>query len=123
MGEVKKITKKQFDKAYNTYSANGWIKFAFKYFSKETEKNNMNLRNYLGFILFGMFLLGFFGTIFKVALAFIGTITITYTILLVVLVLYLLSAVLMNNFRIKKIAKLLGVSKVQYNSLQRKFYS
>jgi len=69
-----------------------------------------------------LFLLGFFGTAFKAAPAFIGTVTWIYMILLSTLVLYLLSAVLLNNRRLKKVMKILGVTKVEYNKLVKKYY-
>lgn len=118
-----KITKRQFDAAYKKHLPSGWIKFAFKYFSKETERKNMSLRNHVTFILLGLFLLGFFGTVIEAAPEFIGIVTLMYSLLLAVLVLYLFSAVILNNRRIKKIAKLLGVSIADYNALVRKFYS
>ena len=123
MADWKKITKTQFDAAYNQHLPNVWIKFAYKYFSKETERKDMSLRNNLTFILLGLFLVGFFGTVFNVAKAIIGTATIIYSVLLSVLVLYLFSAVIMNNLRIRKIRKILGVSKQEYNALVNKFYS
>jgi len=118
----KQITKRQFDAAYNQYLPSGWIKFAYKYFSKETEKKDMSLRNHLTFFLLGLFLLGFFGTVLEAAPVFIGTVTITYSIVLSILVLYLLSAVLLNNRRLKKVMKILGVSKSEYNWLADKYY-
>ena len=118
----KKITKRQFDAAYNQHLPSGWIRFAYKYFSKETEKKDMSLRNHLTFFLLALFLMGFFGTAFKAAPAFIGTVTIIYSIVLSVLVLYLLSAVLLNNRRLKKVMKILGVTKQQYNYLANKYY-
>jgi len=122
MADYKKITKKQFDTAYNQHLPSGWIRFAYKYFSKETEKKDMSLRNHLTFILLGLFLLGFFGTVFEASRAFIGTATIIYSILLSILVLYLLSAVLLNNRRLKRVMKVLGVSKSEYNWLADKYY-
>jgi len=122
MTDFRKITKKQFDAAYNKSLPSGWIRFAYKYFSKETEKKDMSLRNYLVGILLGLFLLGFFGTVFNASHAFIGTATIIYSILLSILVLYLFSAVFLNNRRLKKVMKVLGVSKSEYNWLVNKFY-
>lgn len=118
----KQITKKQFDAAYNQHLPSGWIRFAYKYFSKETEKKDMSLRNHLTFFLLGLFLLGFFGTVFEAAPAFIGIVTLIYSIVLSVLVLYLLSAVLLNNRRLKKCMKILGVTKSQWNYLADKYY-
>lgn len=120
MAEV--VTKRQFDAAYKQHLPNGWIRFAFKYFSKETERENMSLRNHLVFFLLGLFLLGFFGTVFEASRAFIGIPTLIYSIVLSVLVLYLLSAVLMNNLRLRKIRKILGISRAEYMRLVRKYY-
>ena len=122
MADYKKITKKQFDTAYNKCLPSKWIKFAYKYFSKETEKKDMSLRNHLTFFLLGMFLLGFFGTVFEASPAFIGTFTIIYSIVLAILVFYLLSAVLLNNRRLKRVMKILGVSKSEYNWLANKYH-
>ena len=121
--EEKKITKKQFDIVYKKYLPNGWIRFGFKYFSKETEMKDMSLRNNLTFFLLGLFLLGFFGTVFTLPLPFIKVVTISYSIILTILVLYLFSVVLFNNLRLKKIRKILGISKSKYNILINKFYS
>lgn len=122
MTDFKKITKEQFDEAYNMYLPSSWIRIAFKYFSKETEKKDMSVRNNITVILLIFFFLGFFGTVFNVSLAFVGTVAIIYSILLSILVLYLLSAVLLNNRRIKRIMKILGVNKAEYNMLVNKFY-
>ena len=118
----KQITKKQYDAAYGEHQPSRWIRFAYKYFSKETEKKDMSLRNHLVFFLFGLFLMGFFGTVFEASRAFIGIPTLIYSIILGILVLYLLSAVLLNNRRLKKVMKILGVSKSQYNYLADKYY-
>jgi hypothetical protein len=123
MADWTKITKEQFDAAYNKHLPSGWIKFAYKYFSKETEKKNMALKNGMVFFLLGLFLLGFFGTVFNASHKFIGIVTITYSIVLAVLVLYLFSAVFLNNWRIRKIRKELGVTAEEYNALVAKFYS
>lgn len=123
MADWTKITKEQFDAAYNKHLPSGWIKFAYKYFSRETEKKDLALKNSLVFFLLGMFLLGFFGTVFNASHKFIGIATITYSIVLSALVLYLFSAVFLNNFRINKIRKILGVTKWEYNALVSKFYS
>ena len=117
-----KITKRQFDAAYKKHLPSGWIRFAFKYFSKETEKEYMSLRNHLVFFLLGLFLFGFFGTAFKASWTFIAVPTIIYSIVLAILVLYLLSAVLLNNRRLKKVQKILGITKWEYNKLVRKYY-
>ena len=116
-----KVTKSEFVTAYNTHLPSKWIKFAYKYFSKETEKKDMSLRNHITFFLFGMFLLGFFATVLELSYALIGFITIWYAVVLSVLVLYLLSAVLLNNRRLKIVMKDLGITKAEYNKLADKY--
>lgn len=121
MAEVK-ITKRQFDKAYNSYPPNRWVKFAYKHFSKDAEKKDLKLNNTLVFTLLGLFLVGFFGTVFKAPRPLIKWVTLGYSAILTLLVLYLFSAVFMNNRRLKKVAKLLGVNMKEYNRLATKFY-
>ena len=120
---MRKILKGEFDAAYNEHLPNGWIRFAYKYFSKETEKKDMSLRNHITFMLLGLFLLGFFGTAFGASYVFIGVVTIWYAVALSALVLYLLSAVLLNNRRLKKVMKILGVTKAEYNKLADRYYN
>jgi hypothetical protein len=122
MGDWKKITKKQFDAAYDNHLPNGWIRFAYKYFSTETERVDFVPKKIIAGILLGLFGLGMLGTILKVSRTYILPVTITYSILLVIFVLYLFSAVFFNNGRIRKIRKILGITKYEYNALISKFY-
>jgi hypothetical protein len=120
--DVKKITKEQFDKAYGKYPPNWWTRMAFKYFSKSTERKDMKPSITVSVVLGVMFLTGMLGTIMKWPRAVIGTVTWIYVIGLSALVLSLLAAVWMNNARIKKISKDLGISLEDYNNLSDKFY-
>jgi hypothetical protein len=117
------ITKEQFDAAYNQHLPSGWIKFAYKYFSKETEEGNMEVKNTVVWTLGGLFIAGLIATMLNLSDKIVGWFVIPYCILLAVLVLYLFSAVFLNNFRINKIRKILGVTKEEYNALVSKFYS
>jgi len=116
------ITKKQFDEAYGAYPPNWWTRMAFKYFSKSTERKNMKPSITIAVVLGIMFLTGMLGTIMKWPRAVIATVTWIYMVLLTVLVFSLLAAVWMNNARIKKIAKKLGISLEDYNKLAEKYY-
>ena len=121
MNDFQEISEKQFNNAYNAHLPSKWVSFAFKYFSKETENKNLSLRNGLEYFLIGTFMLGLLGTILKLPRIVIGVFTITFTIILVGLVLYLLSAVILNRFRLKKIIKSLGITKAEYEYLVDKF--
>jgi hypothetical protein len=115
------ISKEEFWKVYGNHPPSGWIKFAYKYFSKGTEREDMKLNLTLLYILLSLFLIGFTGTIFGFSRAIIGTATVSFGIILTVLVLYLFSAIMLNNARIGKIAKELGISKYDYNRLVEKY--
>jgi len=121
MGDFKKIKEKEFDKAYNTHLPSNWIKFAFKYFSTKTENENLTLSKNLQYYLTGLFLVGLLATILKVSAKLIGIITIMFSVVLVGVILYTLSAVILNRIRIKKIRKILGVTEAEYNYLVNKF--
>ncbi len=122
MTDLNKITKKKFESVYNKHLPNGWIRFAYKYFSNNTEKKDMSVRNSVIYPLIILFLVGFIGTAFKASKELIGIVTICYSIILAILVLYLFSAVFLNNARIKTIAKELGITKEEYNKLVEKLY-
>jgi hypothetical protein len=121
--DINKITKEQFDTAYNKFPPNGWTKFIFKYFSKSTEKKNMVVSSTLGWILGGLFAAGFIETVLNLPHALILVSVLLYSGILVVLAIGMFGALIMNNLRINKIAKTLGVTIEEYNSLVSKYYS
>jgi hypothetical protein len=117
-----RITKEQFNAAYNKHLPSGWIKFAFKYFSKEVEKKNMAVKNGVAYFFGGLFLLGFLATILNFSNTIIKVFGLSYAILLTTLALYLFSAVFANNWRIKQIRKELGVTRDEYDALVSAYY-
>lgn len=122
MTNRKKITLEQFIDIYNTYPPNKWIRFVFKYFSQDTERKNMKLKNWIIGVLLGLFGIGFIGTILNLSNDLIGFATFIYSILLMFLVFFILIGVWMNNKRINKIINLLGVTKQEYEQLIEKFF-
>lgn len=122
MNNFKKITLEEFIDAYNSHPPNSWIRFAFKYFSKSTERKNMKLNNVMTIILLSLFGFGMLGTILGWSRAIVGSAVIIYSVLLTILVLFLLIAVWMNNSRIKKIAKSLDITLEQYGYLSDKYF-
>lgn len=120
---MKTTTKEEFWKAYNSFLPNKFIKFCYKYFSRDTEKKDMHVKKSVWGVLISLFAIGFFATAFNLPRAIIGPVTITYGILLAVLVLSLFAASFMNNARIAKIRKALGgISKEDYNKLVDQYY-
>jgi hypothetical protein len=117
------ITKEQFDVAYNKHLPNAWTKLAFRYFSTNTLKKDMYVRNIMKGVLLGLFGIGFIGTILSLSRIIIGSATIAFSIILLFLGIFMFGAFIMNNFRINKIIKELGITKEQYNILVENFYS
>lgn len=109
------FTKEEGIKAYENHPAARWIKFAFKYFSKSTEKENMKPGKAIVGILLSLFLVGFIATVANLPRAVIAIATISYSIILAILVLFLLAAVTVNNRRIKKVIKELGCTIEEWN--------
>ena len=109
------FTKEELITAYKNHLPAKWIKFAFKYFSKETEKKDMKPSNTIVGILLSLFLVGFVATVAKLPRPIIKWATIAYSIILAILVGFLFAAVFANNRRIKKIVKELGCTIQEYN--------
>jgi glucan phosphoethanolaminetransferase (alkaline phosphatase superfamily) len=80
------------------------------------------LKNTIAYILGSLFTFGLLGTIFNVSTALIKAALIPYSVILVTLVLYLFSAVILNNIRINKIKKELGINSDEYDALVSKYY-
>lgn len=116
-----RISKEQFDEAYNNYLPSGWIRFAYKYFSKESE--SMDVKNSVVYTLGGLFIAGMIATMLNLSDKIIKWFLIPYSIGLAILVLYLFSAVFLNNWRIRKIRKELGgITADEYNALVSVYY-
>jgi len=116
MPPKKKITDKAYDKALAKNLPNKWVKLAFRYFSESTTEKDLKPSKILVGVLFVTFLLGLFGTMFHLSDEILRPLTIFYTCGVFSIVSFLFAAVFMNNFRLRKIIKELGVSKRQYNT-------
>jgi hypothetical protein len=115
------ITIERFLAAWDANQPKRWIRFAFKYFSKETAAKNMKLNNTIVYILLGLFLTGMAGTIMHLPRPIIALATYIFTGILTVLVLFLLAAVWANNLRIRRIVKYLGCTIEEYNKAADRF--
>lgn len=114
------IPKERFLKALNKYPPNGLILFVYKYFSKDTKKEDQWLNKYLTIFFVSLFLLGFlFVAINNQYIA--GIITSIFTICLVSFGVFLLLGVFMNIYRIHNIKKYLGVTTEEYNKMVDEF--
>ena len=120
--DISTITKEQFDLAYNKYLPNGWIKFAYKYFSTTTARTNLGVKKSVSWVLGILFGVGFIGTIIGLPHKLIAAVIFPYAGILVILAALIGGAAIMNNLRIKKIMKVLGIDKWQYAALVGMFY-
>jgi len=114
---MSEITKEKFLEAYNKHLPNWWIKLIYKYFSQGTTEENMKPSKIITAILLILFVSGFFATVLGLPKAAILPIVILYAIILTALVGSMFSAVILNNLRIRKIRKKLGLTVWQYNLL------
>jgi hypothetical protein len=116
------MTKEQFDLSYNKYQPNKFIKFIYKYFSKNTEKKNM-LPNYLIVTyMSSIIVVGILGSAFNASRKFMTIVSLLYVLVFLIFILFLFTAVLLNHLRINKISKQLNISKFEYDQLVNKFY-
>jgi hypothetical protein len=122
MTDISKITKEEFDAVYNKYPANRWTKVAFRYFSTNTLPQDMFVKNTMKYTLIGLFLIGLIGTILSLPRLLIVIATLTFTGILVLLGILMFSAFIMNNSRINKIRKELGLTRVEYDICSNQFY-
>jgi len=122
MSGWRKISKEQFDDVHNKHLPSKWIKFAYKHFSEETKNDDMKLNKTVTYVLLTLFIVSLFSTVFKLPKLLIGMTTLLFSIILILLVLYLLSAILLNKRRLERVIKELGVNKIDYNKLVEKFH-
>lgn len=110
------INECEFLSVYNKYPPNWWSKTAYKYFSSSTVGKDLWLRRTFVIIMGILFAVGFVATIITggEARKIIAPPTIIYSILLAVVVLFIFIGVKMNNMRIKRICKELGVKYDEY---------
>jgi hypothetical protein len=112
-----KVTREEFIEAYNRHLPNGWTKFAFKYFSQSTLKENVYVKRIVQSVLMGLFGLGFLGAVFNATRAYMLITTVSFSILLLLVGILMFGAFIMNNSRIRKIRKELGLTIEEYNYL------
>jgi hypothetical protein len=108
------MTKEEFLAVYNRHQPNAWTRFAFMYFSQETTEEDGWLRRCLIIILLSLFVLGFFGVVINWD-DYVKWLTLPFGVILFGVVITMLGGGLMNNIRIRKISRELGISIGEYN--------
>lgn len=109
------MTKEQFLTVYNKYPPNAWTRFAFKYFSSDTVYPDNKVSRFFGIIMVGFFSVGMILTVIGLTNTIIAIVFIPFAVGIIGVVILTLGAKVMNNWRIRRIAKELGISVKEYN--------
>lgn len=117
----KRITKKKYIEACEKHPPNWWVVLIFKYFSKTTTNENFKLKNFVISTLLALFFVGMISSIIKISDSLTSIITIIYSLIIALIIIVSLSTILINNVRLNKIRKELGVSKHKFNEIVRKY--
>jgi Flp pilus assembly protein TadB len=116
---MKNITKKEFLSVQSKFPPSKWIKFGFKYFSKEGE--NKKVKKFITILLGVLFVFFMVAGFINIPTSSLIIPIIIYSGIIFGLALYMLSVVLLNNHRLNKIRKELGISKEEYDILVKKY--
>lgn len=114
---MSKITKEQFLNAEKKYPASNWIKFGFEYFSKSTLPDDVKIKKITTIVLVVLFILLMIGGFINISMSIMIIPIILYCVIIFGLALYMLSVTLLNNRRLNKIYKELGIDNLKYQNL------
>lgn len=110
-----KLSKEEFLTVYNKHLPNTWTKFTFRYFSTNTKYADAWVRNIFKGVELSLFGIGFLATVLSFPRFIIAISTITFSLLLLLLGIFMLGGFIMNNRRINKIMKELGLTQEDYD--------
>lgn len=111
------ITKNKFLIAYNNHPPKKWVELGYKYFSKSTKPEDAHVKKWTKTTLIGLFILMMIGGFINISMSIMIYPIIIYSVIIFGLAICMVSATVVNNRRIKKIAKELGVSLIKYQAL------
>jgi|WetSurMetagenome_2_1015567.scaffolds.fasta_scaffold691564_2 hypothetical protein len=112
-------TKEKFLEVYNRHLPNGYVRFVYRYFSLNTKNNDRWLSRVIKWIFICAIFVGFVSIIItgdntpSNDVAFVATMYVGYILLL--LATMIIVAAIINNFRIRKIIRELGIGWDEYN--------
>jgi hypothetical protein len=111
------ISKEQFLEVYNSFPANAWTKFAFKYFSQSTLIKDKWLKFLAVSTLIVSFIMGFIGVVLPFKHAITASFVYLFSGIIVAIAVLMSGAAIMNNLRIRKIRKKLNINIYEYDAL------
>lgn len=112
------ISKKKFIDAWNKFPPRKLEKWFYAHFSKNS---NHKLGNYITATLLILFLMGFIGTVVNFNKQFIGSVSICFLILLLLIAILWFTVHFIHTKRLNKIAKELGITKKEYTETAEKW--
>ena len=111
------VSREEFLEVYNKNQPNKWTIFTFKYFAKSTRKSDLWLSRIIELFLIMWFMIGFINVIINDNLITHWLVISVITLIIVGLGILMGSAAIMNNRRIKRICKKLGINRQEYEVL------
>lgn len=111
------VSREEFLEVYNKNQPNKWTIFTFKYFSKSTRKSDLWLSKIIELFLIMWFMIGFINVMINDNLITHWLVVTVITLIIVGLGILMGSAAIMNNKRIKRICKKLGINRQEYEVL------
>ena len=114
MSEITGITKIQFIDASNKYPQSKWVKFGFKCLSKTILSDSEKIKNNIIYAILAILMLG---SLINIINSILVIPCIIYNVTLFGLSSYVLSIIILNYLRIKKICGELDIDKDEYDNL------
>jgi hypothetical protein len=111
------ISRDEFLAVYNKHLPNKWTEAAFRYFSTTTAKKDKWVSRIVEITLGTLFIAGFIATMTSKTFVLSAIIILIFGFILFSLAAFMGGAAIMNNLRILKIIKILGITRDEYNSL------
>lgn len=118
---MKKITKAKFLSVYNSTKANKFTLFVYRHFAKHDEGENTSMTPIVTISLLSLFMIGFVSTALDLPNQLIAISSILLSVIVFIVVIFIGLAIIMNNMRVKKIQRKLGISNEEYNILFEKY--
>lgn len=115
------ITKEEFLRVYNSYKPNWFILLLYGFHKPSLTKTGFPYNKYVKYFLLLMFLLGWLGTAAGFSRGFIGTFTWIFMAGIAGIVILTFIASFMNNARLRKVMKKLGIDLQEYNKLTKEY--
>ena len=115
---IDRISEEQFLNAYNQNLPNRWTKFSFRYFSTNTVEKDKWVKRIFQYAALGLFGLGFLAIVFNLSFLLSIIPVLAFGGIIVAIGIIMGGGVIMNNLRIRKIRKILDISKKEYELLR-----